>query len=1027
MTGALLQPTATGTLPSNCHTIEDICGYNTNVFAGKNEQMGEVCAYLEKTGFLPPSLVENEVSWFYGNLGIDDYYFALESVETIANHIMALYGAKILAYTKNENVLDINLEKESEDSSIYIHSSRPGVSQVKGPQCEKRIDEKYLDTSLPSQAYRVESYRSTGTVSSNLTSQLRCYFVTKCQFVNATPTPEEEGDIRQVADQTFLQKANAHTLKVYEAVMRNVLQRTGPVIEMYEVQGSRERRLIIGYRQRSTQGFLSAMSDLYHYYELFSARKYVEQFSNGVTIMGLYLNPLPHSKAVPIEHSIYQVMKETSLLYCLPKTPLQQFFKTNKLSVQETVYGYVGWIFAQHFLNRLGKEYTSLMDILDRNNPIHEEILSKMKKRLRQDTFTREYILDIIKMYPDLIKLLYVNFATVHYVNQREASLQPTISYQRLSNVEHLTDDQLLKKIKAVTCNSHEQLVFEAFLTFNKHVLKTNFYQTTKVALSFRLDPSFLPEIEYPNKLYGMFLVIGSEFRGFHLRFRDVARGGIRIIRSRNPEAYSINLRTLFDENYALAATQQRKNKDIPEGGSKGTILLDISQQDKPVVAFEKYVDSILDLLIAGQSPGIKEPLVDLTGKPEILFFGPDEGTADYMDWASQHARRRNASFWKAFTTGKSQSLGGIPHDLYGMTTRSVHQYVLGIYRTFDLNEEECTKVQTGGPDGDLGSNEIKISKDKTIAVVDGSGVLYDPQGIHREELTRLAHQRVMISNFDTSKLSDQGFRVLVDEQNVTLPDGTIVENGLSFRNTFHIHPLASATVFVPCGGRPESVDLNNVQSLLNQNGNPLYKYIVEGANLFFTQEARLRLEKAGIVIFKDASANKGGVTSSSLEVLAALAFSDPEFEEHMCVKDNQIPEFYEAYVKEVQNIIERNAAVEFNALWREHKKTKTPISILSDDLSTAIVQLNEQLQHTGLWENVQLREAVLKKAFPRLLLEKLGLETLLKRVPESYVKAIFGAYLASQFVYKYGSQPDHFAFFEFMRENYYTETENAA
>lgn len=25
------------------------------------------------------------------------------------------------------------------------------------------------------------------------------------------------------------------------------------------------------------------------------------------------------------------------------------------------------------------------------------------------------------------------------------------------------------------------------------------------------------------------------------------------------------------------------------------------------------------------------------------------------------------------------------------------------------------TKLQTGGPDGDLGSNEIKISKDKTI------------------------------------------------------------------------------------------------------------------------------------------------------------------------------------------------------------------------------------------------------------------------------------------------------------------------
>ena len=36
---------------------------------------------------------------------------------------------------------------------------------------------------------------------------------------------------------------------------------------------------------------------------------------------------------------------------------------------------------------------------------------------------------------------------------------------------------------------------------------------------------------------------------------------------------YSINQRQLFDENYALAATQSLKNKDIPEGGAKGTIL----------------------------------------------------------------------------------------------------------------------------------------------------------------------------------------------------------------------------------------------------------------------------------------------------------------------------------------------------------------------------------------------------------------------------------------------------------------------
>ena len=49
-------------------------------------------------------------------------------------------------------------------------------------------------------------------------------------------------------------------------------------------------------------------------------------------------------------------------------------------------------------------------------------------------------------------------------------------------------------------------------------------------------------------------------------------------------------------------------------------------------------------------------------------------------------------------------------------------------------------------------------------------------------------------------------------------------------------------------------------------------------------QEAREVIEKAGVVVFKDASANKGGVTSSSLEVLAALVLTDAEFHAHMAV-----------------------------------------------------------------------------------------------------------------------------------------------
>lgn len=36
-------------------------------------------------------------------------------------------------------------------------------------------------------------------------------------------------------------------------------------------------------------------------------------------------------------------------------------------------------------------------------------------------------------------------------------------------------------------------------------------------------------------------------------------------------------------------------------------------------------------------------------------------------------------------------------------------------------------------------------------------------------------------------------------------------------------------------------------------------------------------------------------------------------------------------------------------------------------------------------------------------------------QVPENYLRAIFGSYLASRFVYEYGNQPSQFSFFDFM------------
>ena len=941
---------------------------------------------LEDKGFIPPEFVESEANWFYNELGIDDMYFQTETATAIVNHILSLYAGKIAAYARDDGQLEIRLDKEATDHAVYIDTSKPGVSVVNGPRYEQRIDEKYINGSTADLSYRVETFRSSSHLPGETDQQLRCYFVYQCQFANPNPGPQET-KLEVIGEKRFLQKATQHTKDIYQEIINTAVTRTGPVIEMFEIEGSREKRLVIAYRQGSAMGLFSALSDLYHYYGVTSSRKYVEQFSNGITIMSLYLRPLPQTAATmrhpPIEASIHQIMKEVSLLYCIPQNKFQAHFASGRLSLQETIYAHCVWVFVGHFLNRLGSEYASLVSMLDASNSVHAEMLSKIKRRLRTETFTSDYILEIINKYPDLVRSLYLSFANTHYVQTRgeQDDFIPTLSYLRLKVDKVLNDSELETMISKTASNEHDEMVMTAFRVFNMSVLKTNFYTPTKVALSFRLNPGFLPEVEYPQPLYGMFLVISSEFRGFHLRFRDIARGGIRIVKSRNREAYSINARSLFDENYNLANTQQRKNKDIPEGGAKGVILLDVRHQDKAKGAFEKYIDSIMDLLLPPISPGIKDPIVDLHGQEEILFMGPDENTADLVDWATEHARARGAPWWKSFFTGKSPRLGGIPHDAYGMTTLSVREYVEGIYRKLNLQQENVRKLQTGGPDGDLGSNEILLGKEKYTAIVDGAGVLVDSQGLDREELLRLAKKRKMISGFDVSKLSSEGYRVLVEEANITLPSGETVNNGMTFRNTFHLRGGKHFDLFVPCGGRPESIDLSTVHKLI-VDGKSTIPYIVEGANLFVTQDAKLRLEAAGCILYKDASANKGGVTSSSLEVLASLSFDDKGFVENMCIReDGSAPPFYDAYVKEVQATIKRNAALEFEAIWREHQQTGIPRSTLSDTLSIAITKLDEELQNTDLWRNMELRRYVLEDALPKLLLDKIGLDTIIERV----------------------------------------------
>ncbi|EGD95276.1 NAD+ dependent glutamate dehydrogenase, partial [Trichophyton tonsurans CBS 112818] len=237
------QPTHLG-IPGGTHRVlaEQGPGYVAAKFEGKEAQMVAVSEQLENNGFIPYEFVASETNWFYNLLGIDDMYFQTETVEVIASHILSLYAAKVAAYARDDKRLEIRLDKEAEDHAVYIDTSRPGVTTTDGPRYEQRIDEKYINGATATDSFRVETFRSSSPLPDNSEQQLRCYFVYKCQFANPNPDPEET-NIEIVGDKLFLQKATENTKAIYQELLINAVARSGPVIKMFEIEGSREKRL----------------------------------------------------------------------------------------------------------------------------------------------------------------------------------------------------------------------------------------------------------------------------------------------------------------------------------------------------------------------------------------------------------------------------------------------------------------------------------------------------------------------------------------------------------------------------------------------------------------------------------------------------------------------------------------------------------------------------------------------------------------------------------------------------------------
>ncbi|PCI76552.1 glutamate dehydrogenase [Candidatus Aerophobetes bacterium] len=665
--------------------------------------------------------------------------------------------------------------------------------------------------------------------------------------------------------------------------------------------------------------------------------------------------------------------------------------------------------------------------------------------------FSLENITESLCRHPDLTQMIVEGFKFRFNPKKRDEKAYNKVKEQFFSMIERLdtgnTDNDERRK----------SVLKMAFL-FVDCALKTNYFIQRKTALSFRIDPIILKSLPFDHTLYfpeipyGIFYINGLHFVGFHIRFKDLSRGGLRTIVPKREEDVKTERTHVFLECYNLAYTQQKKNKDIPEGGSKAIIFLDlyydltkaahihqlelkkfgkdaafIEQSTKEFIATQKqeflyqaqrsYIRNLLVLINCDSAGKLKDKeIIDYYKKPEFIYLGPDENMHNViLEWIANYSKRVGYKPGAAFISSKPKT--GFNHKELGVTSHGVNVCMneVLLFLGIDPKKDPFTIKLSGGPDGDVAGNQILNLYNhyektaKLIALTDGSGTIYDPQGLDLKILVDLFKKVKAINAYPTKKLSADGFLLNLHKKEQTgsfetktllstmtakgIEEKYISGNEMNFLYRHSLHKTKT-DIFIPAGGRPQTLNKNNFSDFLDSEGKPTSKAIIEGANLYLTPMARKNLEKLGVIIIKDSSANKGGVISSSLEVLIGLTMDEKTFIENKAI-----------LAKQVLDSIHEKAELEAQLILKTHKETGESCTSISEKISTKIntytYEILSYLEDKELPTNPKdpLNIALLNFCPP--FISKNFQKNVLEDLPSSHKKAIIASYLSSRVVYK--------------------------
>ena len=299
--------------------------------------------------------------------------------------------------------------------------------------------------------------------------------------------------------------------------------------------------------------------------------------------------------------------------------------------------------------------------------------------------------------HPDIARLLLQLFAARLQSDSKREAMSSKIEAQieqALTKVQSLAEDTVLSRLGAII-----KAGVRCHIDSSNNILA---YKFAPQELGFGRQPAPWREI----------FIYALDFEAVHLRFGNVARGGLR---------WSDRSEDFRTEVLGLVKAQQVKNSVIVPKGAKGGFILKGAAaanassaselQQVAIAAYKRFMATLLQLTDNRKAGQIERhgQFLRADADDPYLVVAADKGTASFSDHANSVAIEHGFWLADAFASGGSQ---GYDHKKMGITARGAweavkqHFYQLGK----DIQSQQFSAIGVGDMGGDVFGNGMLLS-----------------------------------------------------------------------------------------------------------------------------------------------------------------------------------------------------------------------------------------------------------------------------------------------------------------------------